>query len=77
MNEHPAAWQPMTGVDRHPANLPGLIVEQEVLDRADLAVGRLDLGAFKTTHSEQHGLSLLMPRSVGGASRRRNNNLRC
>ena len=43
MNEHPAAaGQPVTGFDRHPANLPGLIVEQEVLDDSDLAVARRD-----------------------------------
>ena len=35
------------------------IVKQEVLDRADLAVARLDRATYETTHGEQHGLSLL------------------
>src|ERR1700679_4120897 len=62
MDEHPAgARQPRTGFDRHPANCPGLIVEQKVLDDADLAVARLDRATHQTTRGEQHGPSLRTP----------------
>ena len=66
VDEQLAARQPMSGPDRHPTNLPCLIVEQEVLDHADIAVARPDRATLKTTNGEQHGP--IAPRSV---SRRR------
>ena len=60
MDEHPAAaGQPITRFDRHPANLPCLVVEQEIPDCADLAVARLDRATHETTDGEQHGPFLL------------------
>jgi hypothetical protein len=52
---HPLLSQPIACRDREPAELPGPIVEQEVLDRADLPVARLNLATDETTHGEQHG----------------------
>jgi hypothetical protein len=60
VDQDAAAGEPMARVNRHPADLPALVVEQEVLDRADAAVMRLDGASEETCHGKQHGPLFLM-----------------
>ena len=43
----------MTGVNHHPADLPALVIKQEVLDDADAAIDFLD-GASLQTGNGKH-----------------------
>jgi len=45
----------MSGVNHHPPDLPALVVEQEVLDGADMAVACLGGASVQTGNGKQHG----------------------
>src|SRR5208282_33919 len=54
VDQHLAARQPMTRIDDHPTDLPVPVVEQEILDVADAAVGGGDGASDQTACGKQH-----------------------
>jgi len=55
VDQYLATGHPISGVNHHPADLPTPVVEQEILDGADVAVARLDRASEQTANGEQHG----------------------
>jgi hypothetical protein len=54
VDQYLATGQPMSSVNHHPADLPTPVVEQEVLDGADVVVARVDGASEQTANGKQH-----------------------
>src|SRR5579859_7543324 len=61
-----APRQPVARVDDHVAHAPALLLDQEILDMADIAVAGADGVAGGITDAEERGIAVLLGRRPAG-----------